>query len=78
MAQDCKVFRRTVFAYAAVVFAETDVQTPVQVVFDSPMVSNGLGDSRRVTFNDFVANWPWRNLLNSLFFRWLPQSRAKV
>ena len=50
MAQDCKVFRRMVFAYAAVVFAETDVQTPVQVVFDSPMVSNGLGDSWRVTF----------------------------
>jgi hypothetical protein len=50
MAQDSKVFGRMVFANAAVVFTETDVQTPVQVVFDSPMVANGLGDSRSVTF----------------------------
>ena len=35
-----------VFAYPAVVFSESDVQAPVQAVFDAPVLADGSGDGR--------------------------------
>ena len=50
VAQDCKIFRRTVFSNPAGIFAESNIQTPVQIVFDAPVVSDGLGDFGGVIF----------------------------
>ena len=48
--QDAEIFRRMVFAYPAVVFSESDVQAPVQAVFDTPVFSDGFGDGGGVVF----------------------------
>jgi hypothetical protein len=39
-----------VFADAAVIFPEGDIQAPVQAVFDAPVFSDGCGDGRGLVF----------------------------
>jgi hypothetical protein len=39
-----------VFADATVVFSESYIQAPVQVVFDTPVFSDGLGEGRGLVF----------------------------
>jgi hypothetical protein len=50
VAQDCEIFRAMVFADAAVVFSESDIQSPVQVVFDTPVFSDGCSDGGSMVF----------------------------
>ena len=46
VAQDCQIFRAMVFADAAMVFSEGDIQTPMQAVFDTPVFSDRFGEGR--------------------------------
>jgi len=48
MPDDTEIFRGLAFTDPAVVFAESDVQAPVQSVFDTPVFTDGFGDSRGV------------------------------
>ena len=50
VAQDGQIFRAMVFADAAVVFPESNIQAPMQAVFDTPVFSDGLGDGGGLVF----------------------------
>jgi hypothetical protein len=50
VAQNCQIFRTMVFAYPAVVFSERNIQAPMQVVFDTPVFSDGSGHGRGMVF----------------------------
>ena len=45
---DSEIFWSMAFAYTAVIFSESDVQAPVQAVFDAPVLSDGFGDGSGV------------------------------
>ena len=57
VAQDGQIFRAMVFADSAVVFSESYIQAPVQVVFDTPVFSDGLGDG-----GGLETSWPEEKL----------------
>ena len=48
--QDAEIFRGMVFSYTAMVFPEGYVQTPVQAIFNTPMIPDGLGDRLSMVF----------------------------
>jgi len=42
VAQDSQIFGSLIFADATAVFIQSDIQNPMQFVFDRPMFANGL------------------------------------
>lgn len=54
-----KVLRRVSGTLSAEVFAETDIQCPVQLVFDAPVLTDGAVQPRRVGLEagDVVAGF---------------------
>ena len=50
VAQDGQVGRRMIFADAATVFVEGDIQDPMQAIFDAPMLAGGLENALGIRF----------------------------
>jgi hypothetical protein len=42
MSQDSEVFRRLIFADPAVIFVQSDIQNPMQLIFDRPMSADNV------------------------------------
>ena len=66
MSKKSKVFRSVIFAHAAMIFVEGNIQHPMQLIFDAPMGANraenafGTGDTGNVitVFTTFVPPNP--------------------
>ena len=42
--ENSKIFRCMIFSNPGMIFAERDIQAPVQRVFDAPVLPDGIGD----------------------------------
>jgi len=48
-AQDSKIFGSQVFADSTAIFIQSDIQNPMQLIFDRPMFANRVEYSFRIT-----------------------------
>jgi hypothetical protein len=49
LTQYCGIFGRLVFADATVIFVQSDIQDPMQIIFNGPVLANNVENAFRIT-----------------------------